>query len=179
MKNKKMILCSLTVLGSLASCGYSGEEALKDLYEETESSTYLGNPNTALLYAGDSEGESKLAIPFYFVPSKGAYGYDGLVGVTFNKEGFDRGQYDVILGLERDEKTYFVGSSYLSKKHEKGSQSFYFEQMLTYNGFTLDFDTKKELLNSLVVAVDKGVSYIMESYEGKVRKAFEVLLPEF
>ena len=179
MKKEKVIARSFLLLASLTSCASSAKNALKNLYKETKSSGFLGNPYTATLYPTDNENEVILSTTYYFVPPKASYGYDAIVGVYFNEKGFDNEAYDVILGLERNEKDYFIGSSFLSKKHKKGTNAFYFDKKVTYNGFSMDFDTNKALLASLATSVDEALTYIIDGYRETVEKDFKVLLPDF
>lgn len=46
MKKEKVIACFFLLLASLTSCASSAKSALKDLYQETKSSGFLGNPYT-------------------------------------------------------------------------------------------------------------------------------------
>lgn len=179
MKKEKVIACFFLLLASLTSCASSAKSALKDLYQETKSSGFLGNPYTGTLHPSDNENEVILSTTYYFVPPKASYGYDAIVGVYFNEKGFDNEAYDVILDLERNEKDYFIGSSFLSKKHKMGTNAFYFDKKVTYNGFSANFDTNKALLASLASSIDKALAYIIDGYRETVEKDFKVLLPDF
>lgn len=179
MKTKKIVLLSLAMLGCLTSCAKSGESALKHIYYETESSDFLGNPNYVVLTEGKSEDETILIIPGTFSPSKAGYTYSAITGVYFNKKGFDKGQYDVVLSLQRNDKTYYEASSYLPKTHEKGVNSFYFDVENPMNGYQNDFDTRKELLGQLCSWIDEGLSYIIDGYQEEMGEDFKVILPNF
>ncbi len=81
MKKEKVIACFFLLLASLTSCASSAKSALKDLYQETKSSGFLGNPYTGTLHPSDNENEVILSTTYYFVPPKASYGYDAIDGV--------------------------------------------------------------------------------------------------